>query len=124
MKTTRYTAEEITELTILADEARTIDAEMRVLMIEVGDFLESATGCRFIGWQAYFPELEPLDTATCADFRTAPFYKRLPEVNEYAYGKYIQYAADWKRMNNKCRREIAVVRRLFAEQQKEAEIAA
>ena|SRR5215216_1696761 len=114
-----YTADQIAELTALADEARELDAEWRAVIANVGAIVDAVVGERYIGWESDYPELDNL-LAPC-EFRPAPF-QYIPRVGEFAVRNRYN-AAEWRRLNNKCRREIAKTRKAIANYQEVAHVA-
>jgi len=117
-----YTAEEIAELTTLADEARELDGEWRVVMAEVGAEIDRVAGftieingqskrCIAPRWTEN-SELAHLVDVAHAEYRVAP-YAQLPQAGQGAY-KRIHRAAEWRKLNNRARREIAKARKAVA----------
>jgi hypothetical protein len=129
-----YTAEEISELTNLANEARELDAEWRAVMAQAGEIIDRLYGFTYSdrfgthrstqpGWHCY-PETADLADAVSREFRVAPF-QQLPKVGEAAY-KRIQRATEWRKLNNRTRKEIVFARNVVAkyvqEQSQTAEV--
>jgi len=107
-----YTAEEVAELTVLADEARALEQEWRAVMDEISGLLDALLGRRYCGWQWYHPELHDIAEVIKFDYQVAP-YEQLPQVGHGAY-KRIHRTKEWRRLNNRCRKEIAAARRALA----------
>ena len=116
-----YTANEVAELTALAAEARTLDAEWRAVADELGAIVDSlygftytdpATGAQIhtteMMWDRY-AETADLAEACALDFMPAPFHY-IPRVGEYCtHNRY--NVAEWRKLNNRCRRNIAKARK-------------
>lgn len=114
----KYTADEIAALTALADEARELDAAWRAVMDVAGAIVDRLYGfaCEVAGkverhvdpaWMSY-EEAADLAQVVSYEFRVAPF-AQLPAVDQCAYRR-VARAADWRKLNNKCRKEIAQAR--------------
>lgn len=106
----RYTVEEIADLTALAAEAHQLDADVRAVMAELDDLLTSH-GAYFPGWEAYYPELQPVIDALDVDkhpFQTANT-SYIPQVGHYWNSKW--NPTTWRQRNNQTRRDIANLRK-------------
>ncbi len=100
-----YTADQISELTTLANEARELDAAWRAAMDDAGEIINRVVGEQYLGWEIHYnDQLSDLIDAIHADYTTAPF-QYIPHVGEFAVRPL--RAAEWRKLNNKCRREIA-----------------
>jgi hypothetical protein len=124
MTTHIYTAEEITELTTLADEARALDAERRAVWAEIGAAIDRVAGFDFVNWCGpdagetvrtvdprwlEYPELAHI--AALDGAMELPNLQHMPQfAGQMAY-KHIQRPADWRKLNNRCRKEIAKARK-------------
>lgn len=104
-----YTADQVAELTTLAAEARELDAEWRKLNAEIGAIVTAIVGEQYLGWETDYPELTAM---MGGEFTPAPF-AYIPRVGEFATSNRYN-AAEWRKLNNKCRREIADTRTAIA----------
>lgn len=113
-----YTADDIAALSVLADEARTLESDERTLMAEVGEIFDRVAGfwnvvdnVRSIDPGLYvgrYPELDNLVALTTETVFAAP-HRKLPVVGQFAYPT-IQRPADWRRKNNQLRKHISAIR--------------
>lgn len=109
-----YTADDIAELTMLAAEAKQLDADVHTVMAEAQAIIE-ADGAGYPGWENYHPNLLPIVEATNWEkysFATANT-SYIPQVGHYWNSRW--NPKTWAHRNNRTRREIANLRKAIAE---------
>lgn len=106
-----YTAAEIAEMAVLADEARAMDARYRELMVEVSKAVDTyAAGSSL--WmtyveQGYCQQLKELADILADEPTPTPFHKLNPNsIYEGGVVKSGHNPRTWRKSNNKMRRHI------------------
>lgn len=108
-----YTADDISELTMLAAEAKQLDADVHTVMAEAQSVIE-ADGAGYPGWENYHPFLAPIIEALNPDkysFATANT-TYIPQVGHYWHSRW--NPKTWAQRNKRTRRGIANLRKAIA----------